>query len=517
MSASKRIAFAVSVSWLSKVSIILSGLFLTPILFRFMGKEELGLWYLLGNSQSFLGLLGMGVTPTLTRYIALAKGKSGSDPGAELTEESKQHIGDLIATGRLILQCLAVVVFFIAWSSGYGLISQIHLSHVSPQTVFWAWTLMCAGYSVGVWLSYLDCCLGGMGYVGWDSSIWMVVSILTILANIAAVLLGGGLLALAVISLVAGLVQRSMFLGVIRWRYPELLSFQGKWNSQYAKALVKPSLYWWVTDLGAFMILRTDGYFIALLKGTQNIPSYQAAYTLIANLSQVAITFAGSSVVFVSQAWQAGALGAIQQMTLRNAKIGLSIMAAGVAFLLLAGREGIELWLGKGSFVGYGVLVVFCIMLTLETQHGILAASSRATNDEKYAPWALTGGVLNLIFTWFLIKQLGLLGVAMGTMLAQMLTSNWYAVYRPMVRLKLDFRVYLRQVVGLWATVLVCSMSLSWLAKKSLVLLGITSDLAVLVATAIACSAVLSTVFWMVILEVHHRKSIQSRLWGWLR
>ena len=265
------------------------------------------------------------------------------------------------------------------------------------------------------------------------------------------------------------------------------------------------------------MILRTDGYFIALLKGTQNIPSYQAAYTLIANLSQVATTFAGSSVVFISQAWQAGALGAIQQMTLRNAKIGLSIMAAGVAFLLLAGREMIELWLGEGSFVGYGVLLVFCIMLTLETQHGILAASSRATNDEKYAPWALTGGVLNLIFTWFLIKQLGLLGVAMGTMLAQMLTSNWYAVYRPMVRLKLDFRVYLRQVVGLWATVLVCSMSLSWLAKKSLVVLGITSNLAVLIATAIACSAVLSTVFWMIILEGHHRKSIQARLWGGLK
>lgn len=517
MSASKRIAFAVSASWLSKVTVILSGMVLTPALFRFMGKEELGLWYLLANSQSFLGLLSLGITPTLMRHIALAKGKSGSDPEVELTEETKQHIGDLVVTGRVVLQCLAVVVFLIAWGSGYGLINQIELNTVSPQTVFWAWTLMCAGYAVGVWLSYFDCLLAGMGYVGWDGLIGTVTYLLIILSNIIAVLLGGGLLALGAISLVASLIQRFIFLSIIRWRFPELLSFPGKWNAQYAKALVKPSLYWWLTDLGAFLILRTDAYFIALLKGAQNIPSYQAAYTLVANLSQVALAFAYSSGVFISQAWQAGALNTVHHMTLRNARLGLSVMAAGVAFLIVVGKEFIELWLGKGNFIGYSVLLVFCIMLTLDTQHGILISCSRATEDEKYAPWALTAGVLNLIFSWVLIKPLGLLGVAIGTMLAQMLTTNWYAVYRPMVRLKLNFGIYLRQVVGLWATILVCCLSLSWLAKKSLFLLGINSNWAVLAATAVVCGVVLSTSLWTSVLEDRHRRSIQAKLVGWLK
>jgi O-antigen/teichoic acid export membrane protein len=492
-------------------------MFLTPTLFRFMGKEELGLWYLLGNSQSFLALLGLGIMPTLMRHIALAKGKSGSDPGIELTEESKQHIGDLVVTGRTILQWLAVVVFFIAWGSGYGLINQVELSEVSPQTVFWAWTLLCAGYAVGVWVSYLDCWIAGMGYVGWDSLIAMVISILTILTNIVAVLLGGGILALAAISLVAGLMQRFIYLGFIRWRLPELFRVKGKWNAQYAKALVKPSLYFWLTDVGAFLTLRTDAYFITLFKGAGSLPSYQAGYTLVANLYQVVFTLAGSSSVFVSQAWQAGALSTIHQITLRNAKIGLSIMAAGVAFLMVAGGEFIELWLGKGNFVGQNVLLVFCIMLTLEAQHGILVVSSRATEDEKYAPWSFASGMLNLVFTWLFIKPLGLLGVAMGTMFAQMLTSNWYAVYRPMVRLRLNFGLYLRQVVGLWATVLLCCLGLSWSAKKSLFLLGITSDWAVIAATAIVCGAVLSTSLWMNVLEDRHRRSLQSKLGGWLR
>jgi len=473
--------------------------------------------YLLSNSQYFLLLLGLGVVPTLTRHIALAKGKSGSDPGIELTEESKQQIGDLLVTGRIIFRWLAVVVFFVAWGTGYGLISQIKLTEVSPQTLFWAWTLLCTGYSVGVWVSYFDCCLLGMGYVGWDTLIWTVISILTTLANITAVLLGGGLLVLAAISLVAGLIQRFLVLGFIRWRCPEIFSNPGKWNTQYAKTLAKPALYWWLTELGAFLILRTDGYFIVLFKGAQNLPSYQAGYNLVGNLNYVAAAFAGSSSVFISQAWQAGALGMIQQMTLRNARIGLSIMAAGAAFLMVAGEESIDLWLGKGNFVGHNVLLIFCITLTLEAQHVILTNSSRATEDEKYAFWSLTAGILNIVFTWILIKPLGLLGVAMGTMLAQMLTNNWYGVYRPIVRLKLNFQTYLRQVVGLWATVLVCSLGLSWSAKKSLLLLGISSDWAVIAATAVVCGAVLSTSSWMSVLEERHRRSIQSRIGGWLR
>ncbi len=132
------------------------------------------------------------------------------------------------------------------------------------------------------------------------------------------------------------------------------------------------------------------------------------------------------------------------------------------------------------------------------------------------APWSFAAGMLNLVFTWLFIKPLGLLGVAMGTMFAQMLTSNWYAVYRPMVRLRLNFGLYLRQVVGLWATVLLCCLGLSWSAKKSLFLLGITSDLAVIAATAVVCGAVLSTSLWLNVLEDRHRRSLQAKLRGWL-
>ncbi|NEO33003.1 MAG: oligosaccharide flippase family protein [Symploca sp. SIO3C6] len=500
MSASKRINFAVAVSWLSRAVTILANLFLIPILFRYMGKEALGLWFLLGNSQAFLSLLGMGIEPTLTRQIALAKGKSGADPEVELTEESKQHIGDLVVTGRTILQWLSVAVFLIAWVSGYALISQLKLQEVSPQTVFWAWTLMCAGYAVGIWVSYLNSLLMGIGYVGLNSLMSTALALLTIMANIGAVMLGGGLLALAAISVVANLVQRFAILGFIHKRKHELLTIQGKWNATLAKSMVKLSLHSWLTTLGTFLILKTDQYFIALASGTKDIPSYHAAYQLASNLRVLAVSFAISSAPFLGQMWQAGDLNKIHKIVINNCRISLLIMACGTSFLLISGKELTSLWLGNDVFIGYKILATFCIMLTFEVQNVCLIYSARATGNEEYAISSLAAGVLNIGLTMILIKPLGLWGVSLATLLSLMLTNNWYALYKPLLRLKLNLKEYINKVVMIWLLSLVLSLFLGSTIKYLLSITNYNYSWLTLITSAIVSGVIFligirSTVF----------------------
>jgi len=323
--------------------------------------------------------------------------------------------------------------------------------------------------------------------------------------------MGGGLVALAIISVVSGLFNRFIIIGFIKWRQPELLVIKGRWRKDYATSLIKPAMLYWLTDLGAFLILRTDAYFISILKGVSNLPQYQVTYSLVANLYLVSVSMASASAVFVSQAWQAGNLALIQHWTFRNARIGLSLMAVGVGFIMTVGENLINVWLGKGNFVGYDILLVFCTMITLEVQHVVFVYSGRATEDEVYAPWALSAGFLNLIFTWILIKPFGLLGVAMGTMFAQMLTNNWYAVYRPMKRLNLSFRDYLKEVVSWWALLLVSSYVLSWISKQVMVSLNFKSDLAIVAASALVCGSLFATFSWNKTLTNAQRAGFISR------
>jgi O-antigen/teichoic acid export membrane protein len=411
-----------------------------------MGKEELGLWFLLGNSQAFLGLLGMGVAPTLTRYIALVKGKSGTELDAVLTQDIQEQLGDLVETGRIVLLCVSVFTFFVALILGSFLLKNLTLQGISPQLLLFVWFLMCAGYAIGVWVSYLDCLLMGIGYVGWNDIVRTVISLLTIILNIIVVFLGYGLIALAIISIITALLQRIAMWKLIDWKKPEIHSIKGSWNYELAKAMFKPSISFWLTGLGAFSLYKTDQYFIALFSGASDVAIYQATYSVIFNLALVSLTPVNSASVFISQFWSNGNIEFIHRFLIKSCLNGLLIMASGFCFFLISGREFFTLWL-NGSFIGYPIMTILLVSITLDTQHGLLTGLSRSTNDEKYAFTGGIAGFLNLIFTFILTKRFGLIGVPMGTLLAQLLTNNWYGVYRPLKRLKFPLKRYFSKII----------------------------------------------------------------------
>src|SRR5437879_2162533 len=127
MSVSRRILFGATASWFSRGVTILLGLVLMPVLFRHLPKEELGIWLLLGQSWAALGILDLGFGITLTRRIALAKGKSGADPNAALTPQTQSEIADLLECGRRIYRIMAAGVFVVSWIAGFFYLRNLQL------------------------------------------------------------------------------------------------------------------------------------------------------------------------------------------------------------------------------------------------------------------------------------------------------------------------------------------------------------------------------------------------------
>ena len=118
MSVTKRIAFGAAANGFSRAVTIVLALVLMPVLFHHLPREELGVWLLLAQTSALLFILDFGLSATLTRRIALAKGKSGSDPNAPLNEESRRDIADLMETGRRLFLGLGLLTFAIAALSG---------------------------------------------------------------------------------------------------------------------------------------------------------------------------------------------------------------------------------------------------------------------------------------------------------------------------------------------------------------------------------------------------------------
>ena len=480
-----------------------------PVLFAQLDKEELGVWMLLGQTWMVMGILDLGLTPTITRKIALAKGKTGSDPNTPINDLTRREIADLVESGKRLYRWLSICGFVTSFSIGFFYLRQMPLATLNVGVAWIAWGILCLAQALGIWASIWTSLLQGMGYVGWEAILASLVSSLVLLTQLVALFLGGGLVALASIAAIGALSQRYLILGFARKRRPELFALKGSWSPATVRSMVPSALRSWATSLGTVLVMSTDQYFIAATDGLKDVPAYRAAYLLLYNLSCMSTAMAGASAVFVSHLWQSSEIEQIHRVVFRNLRFGLGVMAAGGACILVLGDRLFVVWLGAGNFIGYPCLILFFALLIFESQSFIITTSSRATEDEAYAISSMAGGALKLALAWILAPRYGVVGIAASTLLAQFCTNHWYMVYTGMRRLQISLRTYFFDVI----VPVICLFSAVLLAVSvTLSFSGFQSGISSLFAGTFTAGIVLSCYMWLYVLEAGQR----TRLSHWL-
>lgn len=506
MSIERRIAFGAFASVISRFLAIGLNLFLVGLLFRYLGKEELGLWFLLGRSGAFLRLMDLGLMPTLTRRIAFMRGKSGSHAHQVLTPRSVQDIADLVATGLRIYKHLAVVVFILTLGMGLYFLTNIPRQDISLSTIWTAWTLLCLGHAIAVRANIWNCLLTGTGFVGWDAIINLVVNTCVLSLQIVIVLSGGGLIALA-LSDVSG--KLTVFLYTYRFmkrREQKIFEAQGRWRPDMAREMATPAVLCWLTTLGGLLATRVDQLFIAQFRDVSEYPPYHAMYQIGSNLYLLAQAYVMASRPFISQLWQSEGRSRVQDLVELNVRLGLMIMLCGFAFLWVAGEDLIVLWLGPGTFLGHHLLLTFGVLFVFQIHSSLITSSARATENEVYAWCNMLMGALNLGLTWYLVQQLGVWGVALGTLTAQLLTGFWYNPYRGLRRLGIPIYRHLRVSVMPPLLIGCVALLMNALATRTMVMKG--NPLAMIAVSGAATGVVLLAGTWWVALTADHRERV---------
>jgi O-antigen/teichoic acid export membrane protein len=451
------IALGTAASFTSRIATIAVNLALVPILFHGLGREELGVWLLCGQATGFLALLDFGLQPTIARRIALATGRAA---GAEGEPSAAQ----LVAMARWTCRLLALLILALGLAAGWPLLALLHLGSLPPRDAMTAWALMCAAHAVTVWGGAWSSVLQGYGRIGLDIGVSVAAGIATSAAQAALVLTGHGVIALAAAALAVAVMARVVARIVAARIAGEACRERPRWDRALAARIAAPSVRAWITALGTFLILKTDQFFIAAYLSPAEIPPYYAAYQVVANLYAFAGSFAVASSAFVGRAWGEGDTAAARAIVSRNVRAASILMGCGAACLMVTGESLITAWIGRGEFVGYPVLGVFCAMLTLQAHHKSFEYGVRATGDEAFAGWYVAAGALNLVLTWLLVTRLGLLGVALGTLLAQASTLNWFAVARGLRVFSIGLARHLRATVAPAAIASACAYAAAYAA-----------------------------------------------------
>lgn len=481
-----RIVFGVISGWMSQAVSLALAIFTMPLFFRHLSKNELGIWLFILGTGYFVNLADLGFSPVLGRQLAFELGKGDRESSANYSGSSyyfslSKYVSTLTSP---ILFCGMLLV-------GGLFIWTLQLPEGLQVPSYVAWAVFSLSQAVTCQSKYLETILNSHGEVGLQNLVQPVSQALT-LAGYFVVFhyLHGGLVALSVIVLARNIVSAYWLWLLVRDRIDQRFRSRIKVAWRDVKPHIRPAFDMFLIGLGSFLILNTDQYFIIKFLGVSQVADYAAAYSLVQVVYRFASTASFMCAPFISRRSTAGDRSGIHNMLMINTTLGMLIQIAAVSVLAIFGDYILQLWLGRGHFVGWGVLWVFCAMLTLENHHVIFARFGLSANvDPTWGKVSILSGVINLTLTFIGVKWLGLLGVALGTMVAQMLTNNWFAVLKTLHILHLKFWRYVQESGIVWfATGLILLFAMSWI--RSMIPWPVASVLTGIFVTLLLCSGI---------------------------
>ncbi len=401
-------------TWLLNLLQLIVLLKLTPFVVGTLGEQQNGLWVTIVSSTGILSLLILGVPMASVRFI---------------TERVAR--ADLEGTNRAIATCLGIAVFLGACAAVIGLglyflfdakyLQGVLGAGLSPQMHAQARTaflIVVAQVSLGFALR--------LPYAIFDAHEdfvvrnWIMASEVVLRLCTTLVLLSwrAELPTLALVQVGSMVFEFTVMSIVIRRRYPGLRYSLAAFDRTLVARILGFSVFALLLNVGALLAFRLDAMVIGAY-----LPAEQATYFDVGNkpfdpLTQFLIAVGAVVMPMATRLKTTQELGQLRDVFLKWSKICLSLVLLVALYLIVLGPVFLGAWIGRvfeerSGLVLQLLMVSFLFYLPVR---GVALPLLMGLGKPRFPAFALLAmGVINLVLSLLLVESMGIVGVALGT------------------------------------------------------------------------------------------------------
>ncbi len=395
---------------------IASGLVVTPIVVRALGKDGYGAWSLIGAATTYLSVLDLGVSPAIVRYAAEARGRKARD---EINEVGSTGLAMYAVIGFLTLPVGLVLV--------WALPSVGHVPHHLAGEVRIATALIVLSIALRFPLGLFNNLLVGQQRVDLQN-IGNLVStgLYAILAGIF-MSRGGGLVLLAGLVLGTTLVRLTLPMLWLRSELPELQIRRRFVTRARLRELTSFSSSNFLLHVSQKIVFSTDVIVVGIVLGVR--PA--AVYAVAAKLFSIAfgVGTAATSLLAPAFAELQGARAEERQRRLfvSGLRVGSALMLLLAMPLLLIPDLLIDAWIHTPGYHGsYLVMSLLAAVLLLHAPLSVLTQYLMVRDRQRQLAWTyIATTVTNLVLSFALAWAWGIQGVALSTLVTDAAMLAW--------------------------------------------------------------------------------------------
>ena len=399
-------------NWVVTLATVIALYLLTPFTLHKLGVDGYGTWLLITSINGYLGLLVLGVPMASVRYFAQ---HVANDDSRKLNDAISSCTGLYLVLG---LVALVIGLGLYAFFTLYGIPTPLHYDARS------AFAVMVAVVAIGFVALLPEGILAAHGAFVPRNVVRLAVLVLRILLTVVLLTLHASLTVLALIQLACLAFDFTMCALLIRRRYPEIRARLSGFDWALVRKIFSFSLYVLVLHAGARLSFETDSMVIGAFMDVGSIPHFTVANSFIIYLMDFVVAIAAVVMPMATRLQTQGKAEELREIFLKWSKIALSLTLMVGMFLLVLGPRFIAWWVGPEfeQSAGQVLQILMISYLIFLPVRGVALPILMGLGKPQLPTIAfLIAGVVNLGLSVFLVKPLGLAGVALGTAIPNVL------------------------------------------------------------------------------------------------
>lgn len=470
----------------------MASLFLMPFIVHRLGDRIYGFWSLAVAVVGYYGLLDFGLSTAVSQYVCTAIGRK--DP-----TECRA-----VFNAALRIQSVIGGVALLVTGALAGASSWI-CKHPADASLFWKVILIlgvttAGGFPAKAYTGLLDAqlrfdiqsCLGILGVIlRTGFTVWVILR-------------GGQLLALAWVTFIATVPVTILQIWFARreasWARIDLVSAA----HQRVRDLLSYSMYTSIAMIADVLRFQIDPLVISAFIGLAAVTHYRVASAFSGYYVNIVIAAIGTFGPVMSRFHGARNRASLEKVFFFATKVSLLISVFIGLALVAWGEPFIIRWMGGRYDDAYWPLVVLAFAVLLDVSQTASISLLYSTFKHRFYTYInLAEGLINLTVSLLLARPLGILGVALGTLVAAFLIR---IVIQPWWVCRVSEIAYVGYMKYLGGNLLRCSCLM--IAATALVKWGLRPSYPLLVSSAACATLIYAVGTWWGVLNQEEREQV---------
>ncbi len=406
-----------------------------------LGLDYYGIWVAATAWVSYLGVAQTGLLPAVTVRMgrALANGQ---------LNEARQ-IATTVLTATAAFAGLASILVFAAYASGVGRLlfrdSAPMVRTASVVLLIWA-----AAYLLSMPLEVFHSAVRAAQRVDLEHLTLIAIRLASV--GVAWVVLswGADIIGFTLAQACMLVLQGAAFAVLAVRLVPAVVPRTDAFQRQTLRSLVPSSFSFLLLYASGLLIWGSDTAVISAILGPGAVASFSLTMRLVLTATTLIGILTASAGPTVTALIASGEREMLRAVVLQLCRTVTAVAALCVIGILSLGRELVRLWVGTDAMadaatsgVLLAVFVIRSFAMVFET------AVVGAEQHRPYARIAMIEGILNLVLSIILGQLLGVFGVCLGTLIAQILCSGNYLPRSGLRIAGLDMRTLARSLMSI--------------------------------------------------------------------